>query len=57
MEARQGVTKNMLFGGNLFFRVAPNVLFGPEVTQTRTLYVAGGTRINNHYDMALAYLF
>jgi hypothetical protein len=51
------VTRNLLFGGNLFFRVAPNVLFGPEITQTRTFYLGEGLRINNHYDMALAYLF
>jgi hypothetical protein len=57
-DLRQGsVTRNLLFGGNLFFRVAPNVLFGPEITQTRTFYLGEGLRINNHYDMALAYLF
>jgi hypothetical protein len=57
MERAGGVTKNLMFGGNIFFRIAPNVLFGPEVSQTRTLYVGNGIRINNHYDMALAYLF
>jgi hypothetical protein len=58
MTERQGsVTRNLLFGGNLYFRIAPNVLFGPEITQTRTLYLGQGLRINNHYDMALAYLF
>jgi hypothetical protein len=57
MPAYAGVSRNLLFGGNIFFRVAPNVLFGPEITQTRTLYVGEGLRINNHYDLALAYLF
>ena len=57
-ELRQGsVGRNLLFGGNLFFRVAPNVLLGPEITQTRTFYLGQGLRINNHYDMAFAYLF
>ena len=51
------VTLNLVYGGNLYFRVAPNVLFGPEITQTRTFYWGEGLRINNHYDMALAYLF
>jgi hypothetical protein len=51
------VTRNLLFGGNLYFRVAPNVLFGPEISQTRTFYLGQGLRMNNHYDMALAYLF
>ena len=51
------VSRNLLFGANLYFRVAPNVLFGPELTQTRTSYFGQGLRINNHYDIALAYLF
>jgi hypothetical protein len=56
-EVPGSATRNLLYGGNLFFRVAPNVLFGPEITQTRTFYLGEGLRINNHYDMALAYLF
>ncbi|HUB82711.1 MAG TPA: hypothetical protein VMB03_28130 [Bryobacteraceae bacterium] len=56
-EGQASVTRNLLFGGNLYFRLAPNVLFGPEITQTRTSYLLPGLRINNHYDMALAYLF
>ncbi len=51
------IGKNLLFGGNLFFRVAPNVLLGPEVSQVRTVYMGQGTRLNNHYDLALGYLF
>src|SRR5262249_8685908 len=57
-ELRQGsVGRNVLFGGNLFFHVAPNVIIGPEFTQLRTLYLGLGNRINNHYDLAFAYLF
>lgn len=51
------IAKNLLFGGNLFFRIAPNVLMGPEVSQVRTVYLGQGTRLNNHYDLALAYYF
>ncbi len=51
------IARNLLFGGNLYFRLAPNVLLGPEITQLRTLYLDQGVRINNHYDLALAYLF
>jgi hypothetical protein len=51
------VSRNLLYGGNFFFRVAPNVLLGPELTQTRTFYLGLGNRINNHYDLAFAYLF
>ena len=51
------IARNLLFGGNVYFRLAPNVLLGPEITQLRTLYLNQGLRINNHYDLALAYLF
>ena len=51
------IGKNLLFGGNAYFRLAPNVLLGLEATQLRTMYLGQGVRINNHYDLALAYLF
>jgi len=51
------IGKNLLFGGNSYFHLAPNVLLGLEATQVRTVYLGLGTRINNHYDLALAYLF
>jgi hypothetical protein len=51
------VDRNFLYGGNLFFHVAPNVIVGPEITQIRTYYIGLGNRINNHYDLAIAYLF
>jgi hypothetical protein len=51
------IGKNLLFGGNAYFRVAPNVLMGLEASQLRTTYLGQGVRINNHYDLALAYLF
>jgi hypothetical protein len=57
-ELRAGaIAKNLLCGGNAYFRLAPNVLMGFEASQLRTLYIGQGTRINNHYDLALAYLF
>jgi hypothetical protein len=51
------IGKNVSYGGNLFYRLAPNVLLGLEATQLRTLYIGQGIRINNHYDLALAYSF
>ena len=51
------IGKNLLFGGNSYFHLAPNVLLGLEASQLRTVYLGQGTRINNHYDLALAYLF
>jgi hypothetical protein len=51
------IGKNLLFGGNAYFHVAPNVTVGLETTQLRTMYLGQGVRINNHYDLALAYKF
>jgi hypothetical protein len=55
--SRGAIGKNLLYGGNAYFRVAPNVIVGLETTQLRTTYIGQGVRINNHYDLALAYLF
>ena len=55
--AKGAIGKNLLFGGNAYFRLAPNVQLGIEATQVRTVYLGQGVRINNHYDLALAYLF
>jgi hypothetical protein len=51
------VSRSAMFGVNLFYRLAPNVLLGPEISQFRTLYIGSGMRLANHYDLALAYLF
>lgn len=51
------IGKNLLFGGNLYYHLAPNVILGLETTQLRTSYIGQGIRINNHYDLALGYLF
>jgi hypothetical protein len=51
------VGKNLLYGANFFYHLAPNVIIGPETTQLRTVYLGQRMRINNHYDLALAYLF
>jgi hypothetical protein len=51
------IGRNWLYGGNLFYRLAPNVLVGLEASQARTSYIENGLRLNNHYDLALAYLF
>ena len=51
------IAKNLLFGANLYYHLAPNVILAWETTQLRTTYLGQGMRINNHYDLALAYLF
>lgn len=55
--AANGVTRNFVFAGNLIYKFAPNVLAALEASQTRTEYLGTGMRLNNHYDLALAYLF
>lgn len=48
---------NAAYGINFFYRLAPNFLMSVETSQVRTSYVDWGRRINNHYDLAFAYLF
>lgn len=55
---RQGALgKNLVYGGNVFFNLAPNVIVALEATRTNSTYIGTGTLNNNHYDLALAYLF
>lgn len=49
--------KNQASGTNLMLRIAPNVITSAEYLQLRTSYVGRGTRLHNHYDLAVAYLF
>jgi hypothetical protein len=51
------IYKNQGYAANLVYRLAPNVLFSLEGMQLRTSYVDTGTRLNNHYDLGVAYLF
>jgi len=51
------IGRNLVTAANLFYRFAPNVLGSFEASQTRTTYIWIGNRLNNHYDLALAYLF
>jgi hypothetical protein len=51
------IGKNLLYGGNVYFHIASNVLTSFEATQLRTMYIGQGMRINNHYDLGLAYFF
>jgi hypothetical protein len=57
-EVSEGlIYKNQGYAANLVYRLAPNVLFSLEGMQVRTSYVGSGTRLNNHYDLGVAYLF
>lgn len=54
---RGSLGKNLVFGSNFFYNLAPNVIVSVEASQTRSMYIGTGLRHNNHYDLALAYLF
>jgi hypothetical protein len=51
------IAANHSYGGNIFFHLAPSVILSLETMQTRTHYLGSGLRLNNHYDLAIAYLF
>lgn len=51
------IGKNTAGAVNLMYRLAPNVILSLEAQQVRTDYLEIGNRINNHYDLAVAYLF
>jgi hypothetical protein len=51
------LAKNQAYGANVMYRLAPNVIISLESEQLRSNYLATGNRLNNHYDLGLAYLF
>ena len=52
-----GITRNQALAANLIYHLGQNVLAGFEISQLRTTYLGSGNRLNNHYDLGLAYLF
>jgi hypothetical protein len=51
------IAKNQAYFGNVMYKVAPNVILSFEGGQVRTTYLRNGVRLNNHYDLAMAYQF
>lgn len=51
------ISSNLIYAGNLLYKFAPNVVAALEASQVRTQYLNSAMRLNNHYDLALAYLF
>jgi hypothetical protein len=51
------IQRNFIYAGNLIYRLGSNVLLGLEASQVRTSYFNAPQRLNNHYDVALGYLF
>jgi uncharacterized coiled-coil protein SlyX len=54
---RTGISANRSYGANARLMLAPNMLLGLEAMQIRTSPLAGGVRLINRYDLAIAYLF
>jgi len=48
---------NAAYFSNFMYRLAPNVIVSLEGGQVRTSYYQIGNRLNDHYDLAIAYLF
>ncbi len=48
---------NAAYFANFMYRLAPNVIVSVEGGQVRTAYHQIGNRLNDHYDLAIAYLF
>lgn len=51
------IGKNQAYFANVMYRLGPNVVVSLEGGQVRTTYFQVGNRLNNHYDLAVAYLF
>jgi len=51
------IGKNQMYAINAIYRLGSNVLTSFEASQVRTTYLGLGTRLNPHYDLAIAYLF
>lgn len=55
------IHRNFLYAGNVMYHLGPNVILALEASQTRTSYFGSLypslMRVNNHYDLALGYLF
>jgi hypothetical protein len=56
-EAAGSILRNIEYAGNIMYKLAPNVITALELSQARTTYVGLGERLNNHYDLAIGYLF
>ncbi|HVT95089.1 MAG TPA: hypothetical protein VHD76_19715 [Bryobacteraceae bacterium] len=57
-DLRSGaIGRNFSYAVNAMYRLTPNILTGIEAMQIRTNYLGAGTRLQNRYDLALAYLF
>jgi len=53
----QRIGQNRIGAANIMYRLAPNVVGSFEVMNVRTNYLGLGWRLQNRFDLALAYQF
>jgi hypothetical protein len=51
------IGRNLAYGINFFYHLSPNLILSLESSQVRTTYINIGQLLNNHHDLAIAYLF
>ena len=51
------ISRNQAYFANAQYRLGPNVILSLEGGQVRTKYFLVGPRLNDHYDLGVAYLF
>lgn len=55
--ARGQNARNRQAAANVMFRLAPNVVLSFEAANIKSIYLGLGNRVNQRYDLAIAYLF
>jgi hypothetical protein len=51
------VVRNLTYASNLMYHLGPNVILSLEAAQARLRAYSGANQIQNHYDLAIGYLF
>jgi hypothetical protein len=56
-SAAYAIVRNVSYASNFMYHLGPNVVVSLEALQMRTRYFSGSRETQNHYDLALGYLF
>jgi hypothetical protein len=49
--------RRLIYASNLLYHLGPNVVVGIEASQQRSKTALGQSQLQNHYDLAIGYLF
>jgi hypothetical protein len=52
-----GLARTFTYAGNALYRIAPNIVLGFEVSQSRLDFIDIHQALSNRYDATVAYLF